>query len=95
MENTDIITKKKAIEDFEVSDAYQILSKRYNEEIDSLKPAYKVKGDEAAQLNGYYQGLSFFFNLIDAFKREGEAAQEKIDANEFRKIKNTEEPKEI
>lgn len=91
----DIISAKKAIEDFKVSEAYKILSERYNQEINSLRPAWEVSGELAALTKGRYEGLSFFFNIIDAFEKEGEAAQEKIDAEKYRKIKNTEEPKDI
>jgi hypothetical protein len=65
------------INSFESSDAYTLIGGRIKEEIESLKPAYEVKGDKAAKLSGYYEGLQFFFSIIEAFKRDGEITRDK------------------
>ena len=89
------IRAREVMESFEVTDAYKLLSGRIQEEIDKLPHAYKVKGEEAAELSGLYRGLDFFFLLIDAYKREGVAAKDKKDLINFRKDNSTEEPKQL
>lgn len=88
-----LLTVKSVIEAYEVSDAHKILGGRIQKEIDSLARAYEVDGMKAAELKGYYRGLHFYFDVISAFKREGEVAKTNYDALQFRKQRSSEEPK--
>jgi hypothetical protein len=72
------LQKKKVVETFEISDAYTVLIEPLKQEIESLKYAYKVEGKEAAELKGYYRGLSYILDLIDMYKREGEVQSTKV-----------------
>lgn len=85
------------LEGFENSEVYRILSGKIQGEIDSLKYAYKVKGDEAAELKGKYDGLSFFFTIIAALKADGDVAQTHQEKRRERIIEddNPNEPKDI
>ena len=89
------INSKTIMEDFERGDAYRLLKDEYDARIGGLKYAYEVKGDEAAKLAGRYEGLSFFFNIISAFKKEGQKAQDDKDLATMRVDTSTEEPKQL
>lgn len=68
-----------AIKQFEGLEAFKLIIEPLKKELDGLKHAYKLKVEDAKRFDGYYEGLKFVLDLLDAYKIQGELAYERQD----------------